>query len=178
MLGVCFLSPQGAIFVSVCLQACASLLWVCILYKPGSWCVLCDRRRRYFGGRISPLPSTQDFVCFYFLMISSVFFTRCVFHVFTLFDLCYGKVLSAFMTLSACARGWQDWSDGLSRHWRLILWGFDSRSAPLYFARPPLAAFSFVSPPHWSDQDVTRRGSRFGEQSSGFYLFWIFIYLF
>lgn len=32
------------------------------------------------------------------------------------------------------------------QHWKLFLLGFDMRSAPLYFARPPLAAFTFVSP--------------------------------
>lgn len=73
------------------------LLWVCILYKPGSWCVLCVRRRLYFGGHISPLPSTQDFFHFAFLMISSVvFFPHIVFFMFLLFDLCSSKVFLAF----------------------------------------------------------------------------------
>lgn len=67
-----------------------------------------------------------------------------VFHIFILmlFDLCYSQVLSAFFCDMKClCQGKQDWVDGLCSTENWFCGG--GGSAPLYFARPPLAAFAF-----------------------------------
>lgn len=135
--------------IRVCLQACASAALG--VYSLQAWelvCVVWQMKALFRRTHQSPAfsPGLLLFLFSYDFTSVFFFFTHCVSHVFTLFDLCYGKVLSAFHDIKCSCQGWQDWSDGLSRHWKLTLWGFDSRSAPLYFARPPLAAFSFVSP--------------------------------
>lgn len=105
--------PQGAIFVCVCVHP---LLWVCILSKPGSWCVLCVRRRLYFGGHISPLPSTQGFFHFAFFFNDFICFfcPHIVFFMFLLSLICVTvKCFELFADIKCSCQGWQDWWDGL-----------------------------------------------------------------
>lgn len=127
-------------YLRVCLWVCAQsrtvdlLLPVCLLYKPGGVCVWdgegfisedisvsCLQPRTFF--------LSYDLICFLF-----VFF----------FLVCFSCIISFWWHKVLVPEGARliRWT---LQHWKLFLWGFDLRSAPLYFARPPLAAFTVVS---------------------------------
>ena len=133
--------PQSAICVCVCVCVCLqagtnnALSSVCILDKPGCGGLLCKRweDEALFSEDIS-VPCLHPRTSFFLLMIR--------YHFSTFF-----RVLSAFYDIKClCARGVAGWIRWTLQHWKLFVWGFDLRSAPLYFARTPLAAFTFVSP--------------------------------
>lgn len=129
----------------------------------------------FFGGHISPLPSAQD--CFHLLsfMCFFSFFFSCFYSVI-LVCLCYSKVLSAFYDIKCLCQRWQDWTDGLCSTENWFCGGLTFHQLHFTLLIHHWLP-SHLSRPYWSDQDRKRPLSRLGEQSSGFNLFWIFIYL-
>lgn len=168
----------------LCECVCTHVHWllsVCILYKPGRifWkCVPCGWwnekafffRRAHQSPAFSPgLFSSAFFHVFFF------FFFSCFYSVI-LVCLCYSKVLSAFYDIKCLCQRWQDWTDGLCSTENWFCGGLTFHQ--LHFT---LLIHHWLpwhlSRPYWSDQDRKRPLSHLGEQSSGFNLFWIFIYL-
>lgn len=117
---------------------CHRMQYLCvsvwILYKPVEECVVREMEVKGFILEdisvrcLQPLSSYD--------LISFSFFLCIMFFMF----------YQLFMILSACARRVAGLIRWTLQHWKLFLWGFDLRSASLYFARPPSAAFTFVSP--------------------------------
>lgn len=124
-------------YICVCACVCKHVQWICCsqceFFTSLGTGVLCERWkekalfwRTYRSAAFSPgIFSSHDLISFFFLMYY-------VFH-----------VLSAFYDIKCLCQ----WGGRRTlQHWKLFLWGFDLRSAPLYFARPPSATFTFVSP--------------------------------
>lgn len=144
----------------------------------GSVCRVNDEMRRLFFFRRahqSPAFSPGLFSSAFFHVFFFFFFFSCFYSVI-LVCLCYSKVLSAFYDIKCLCQRWQDWTDGLCSTENWFCGGLTFHQLHFTLLIHHWLP-SHLSRPYWSDQDRKRPLSRLGEQSSGFNLFWIFIYL-
>lgn len=130
--------------ICVCLQACTihTLAWVCEVCAEGfiseDISVPCLQPRTFFLW-FNPFCFVVFFVVFFHVSCFSRFYSNAIWFVLQ------SSVIS-FLWYEVLVPGVAGLSGWTLHHWKMILWGFDLQSAPLYFARPPLAAFAFVSP--------------------------------